>query len=168
MKIRRSGLLLCLSLMLLLCGCTRQLQKKDCVNPIEFYYCCENASFDSRTGGFTPELRDLKDRQIPIPEILKAYFAGPLTPALSSPFPPGTACENVTLKGSVLTLKLNEVYGTLSGVHRTQADACLTLTLTQIHGVNAIRITTSSNTPGNSEKRIFRASDFLLADRTAE
>ena len=168
MRNRRNGLIACLLALLLLCGCSGRLRKEDCANPIEFYYCSDEISFDSRTGMFTPELRDLGSRQITIPEILKLYFAGPETPALTSPFPAGTSCEQIALKGNVLTLRLNEAYGTLTGVRRTQADACLTLTLTQIHGVNAIRITTPSKTPGSTENRILRASDYLLADRTPE
>ncbi len=51
---------------------------------------------------------------------------------------------------------------------RTQADACLTLTLTQIHDINAVRIRTPALTPGSAEDRVYRASDFLLSDRTSE
>ena len=77
----------------------------------------------------------------PIPDLVAALLDGPDSPDLTSPFPDGVRLLGWELEDGVLHLDLSEQYGGLSGVNLTVADACLTLTLCQVEGVDAVYVT---------------------------
>ena len=77
----------------------------------------------------------------PIPDLVAALLDGPDSPGLTSPFPDGVRLLGWELADGVLHLDLSEQYGGLSGVNLTVADACLTLTLCQVEGVDAVYVT---------------------------
>ena len=77
----------------------------------------------------------------PIPDLVAALLDGPDSPGLTSPFPDGVRLLGWELEDGVLHLDLSEQYGGLSGVNLTVADACLTLTLCQVEGVDAVYVT---------------------------
>ena len=78
----------------------------------------------------------------PVPALVRALLDGPETPGLSSPFPEGVRLLDWALEEEgVLHLDLSEQYGGLTGVDLTVADACLTLTLCQVEGVDAVYVT---------------------------
>ncbi|GHU90376.1 hypothetical protein FACS1894202_10080 [Clostridia bacterium] len=72
--------------------------------------------------------------------------------------PDGIACEAAELNGATLTLTLSEAYLTLAGLQKTLADACLTLTLTELPDVDAVSINGA----------VFTARDFLLSEQLSE
>ena len=78
----------------------------------------------------------------PVPALVRALLDGPETPGLSSPFPEGVRLLDWALEEEgVLHLDLSEQYGGLTGVDLTVADACLTLTLCQVEGVESVYVT---------------------------
>ena len=85
----------------------------------------------------------------PIPDLVAALLDGPDSPGLTSPFPDGVRLlgwelaqlSPPVLENGVCTVDLSEQYGGLSGVNLTVADACLTLTLCQVEGVDAVYVT---------------------------
>ena len=77
----------------------------------------------------------------PIPALVDALLSPPETQGLTSPFPEGVRLLSWEVEEGRLHLDLSEQYGGLSGVDLTVADACLTLTLCQVEGVESVYVT---------------------------
>ena len=77
----------------------------------------------------------------PIPALVDALLSPPETQGLATPFPEGVRLLSWELEEGRLHLDLSEQYGGLSGVDLTVADACLTLTLCQVEGVESVYVT---------------------------
>ena len=160
---RRYKLLAAALALVLLVGCTAAItQRPRYVNPIDFYYCRQDAAYGSETGALAYETTELGRKDMTVEEILPLYFKGPLSDALRSPFPQGLACTHAELDGGVLTLHLNEAYGTLSGVELSLAAACLTMTLTQIAFVDSVRVQTPSALLTAQSGQTFTPEQFVL------
>lgn len=158
--------LICVLLLALLCGCGRQMVPTG-ESQFDFYYrklgAQEDEVFSSPTGALASE-RVTLGGDVGVNEILLRYFLGPSDESLGSIFPEGSACTKSTLQNGVLTLELNEACASLTGLQRTLAAACLTLTLTQLDTVQTVRIETPSGAlPGQNSAR-WSADSFLLQD----
>ena len=97
-------------------------------------------------------------------DVLAAYFEEPDDETLRSLFPEGTACLGTKLQNGVLVLDMNETYAALSGYERTLAAAGLTLTLTQLDGVDAVHIKTPAGALLDKPSTRWTEEAFLLQD----
>lgn len=104
-----------------------------------------------------------------IPDVMNALLAGPgESGGLTSPIPEGTQLLGWSLEGSIAQVDLSGEYGRLSGVDLTLADYCITLTLTQLEGVDSVRITVEgAEVPGRAQ-RVLRESDVLFSGAEEE
>ena len=82
---------------------------------------------------------------------------------LRSPFPPGTDLQKLTVAGGRAFVDLSESYARLSGIDLSIADACLTLTLTQLDGIYAVRITANGRELPYRQTQLLTAADALLS-----
>ena len=74
-----------------------------------------------------------------VEDALDAVFSEPEDPQLSNGM--GTAAVvDWSLSGGEISLELSEAYGNLTNMRRTIAEYCLTLTLVQLEGVEAVSI----------------------------
>jgi germination protein M len=89
----------------------------------------------------------------------------PEDPTLSSPFPGGTQLLGLRVSGKQAQVDLSSQYARLSGVELSLADYCLTLTLTQLDGVNAVSITANGRALPYRKTQLFTAADPLLSSR---
>lgn len=158
--------LACTLLLTLLCGCTgRMLPAGE--SKFTFYYRRADAqndeSYSSPTGALAEKEVTLGGN-VRAEDVLAAYFETPGDENLQSLFPEGTACLGTKLQSGVLTLDMNEAYATLTGFARTLAAAGLTLTLTQMDGVEAVRIKTPSGALLGQSTAKWTAESFLLQD----
>ena len=168
MKIRLCALLL--ALLLLLGGCTPAAQE-EMVNPIRFYFCAaaeEDGYYESTTGALAPETVDLGRRDISIDDVLERYFAAAAQAADRSPFPEGLHAQSLSLDGGVLTVWFNDAFSALSGVQLTLCAAALTLTLTQIGGVDGVAIRCEGAILSEDWQEVFTPEDFLFMDTSSE
>lgn len=94
--------------------------------------------------------------------LLTALLRGPDSDSYQSAIPQGTTLNAVTRQGRFATADFSAPYGSLSGVALTLADYAVTLTLTQIPGVSAVRITVNGQTLDYRDKQSFSARDALL------
>ncbi len=94
--------------------------------------------------------------------MLTALLRGPENDLYQSPIPKGAALNGVTRQGSLATADFSAPYGSLSGVALTLADYAVTLTLTQIPGVSAVKITVNGQTLDYRDRQTFTARDALL------
>lgn len=79
-----------------------------------------------------------------------------------SPFPEGTKLQSCELKGTVLWVDFSSAYGQLNGIQLTIADYCVALSLTQISGIRAVRITVNGQELAYRDTNLLLANDVLL------
>ena len=87
-------------------------------------------------GGYCVYYSALSDRFAPLP-----LDCEPFGGSGGDPFPEGVRLLSWEVEEGRLHLDLSEQYGGLSGVDLTVADACLTLTLCQVEGVESVYVT---------------------------
>lgn len=93
---------------------------------------------------------------------VQALLDGPSEEGLVSPFPQGVEIRGLNREEGVLHLDLSEQYDGLSGVSLTLANACLTLTLCQIEGVEGITITVEGLDGSNTAATLLTPEQMLL------
>ena len=166
MKIKLCALFLAL---LLLAGCGASASVEP-VNPIDFYYYfnAENAEpdFESPSGALTSQTVDLGRQDISIDEIVSQYLTF-CSDGGYGPFPTGLECTALTLENGILVLTFNDAFSALSGVDLSLAAAALTMTLTQINGVDGVSLHGQSAILSGDWQEVFTADDFLLQDASA-
>ncbi len=119
----------------------------DAIRPSAFY-APDGAPTD------TASLAELMTREL---------LAQPADALLRSPFPGGTELQKLSVAGGRATVDLSEEYARLSGIDLSIADACLTLTLTQLDGIYAVRITANGRELPYQETQLLTAADTLLS-----
>ena len=80
-----------------------------------------------------------------------------------SPLPKSVQLREVFLSGSTACVDLSVNYSFLSGMELTVADYCITLSLTQLTGVYAVRITADGREVAHRSKQMLLAGDVLLS-----
>ena len=79
-----------------------------------------------------------------------------------SPIPVGTTLRSVTIIGGTACVDFSSSYGQLSGMALTIADYCVALSLTQLDGIYAVRITVNEQELAYRDNDLFLAGDVLL------
>lgn len=100
-----------------------------------------------------------------IPALLSALLAGPAVdgPELSPLAPAGTRVLSWSLEDRVADVELSAAYARLVGVDLTLADYCVTLTLTQLEGVDGVRITVNGGGQSYRDRRVLYPEDALFS-----
>lgn len=80
-----------------------------------------------------------------------------------SPLPENVLLRSVTMSGSTACVDLSVGYTFLSGMELTVADYCIVLTLTQLTGVYAVRITAEGREIPQRSKQLLLSGDVLLS-----
>jgi germination protein M len=95
--------------------------------------------------------------------LLKNLLAGPRDETLKSTIPAGTTLLSLKLEGSRAVVDLSTSYGTLSGITLTLADQAVTLTLTQLPGISAVKITVRGQELAYRDHQVLTARGVLVA-----
>lgn len=82
---------------------------------------------------------------------------------LMSPLPAGTRLLGWSLENGLLRLDLSEEYESLEGMALTVADYCLTLTLTQVPGVERLSITVEGRVLEQRHRQVLLAEQVILS-----
>lgn len=100
-----------------------------------------------------------------IPGLLSALLAGPPAEAvgLTAIIPAGTRVLSWSLEDKVANVELSAAYAELVGIDLTLADCCITLTLTQLPGVEGVRITVNGGGQSYRERRPLYPEDVLFS-----
>lgn len=104
-----------------------------------------------------------------VPAVMAALLAGPPADSgLISAIPQGVTLLDWSLEDGVLLVDLSRPYGDLVGVDLTLADYCVTLTLTQLAGVEGVRITVNGSEISYRDRQVFYPSDIVLSGAEEE
>jgi len=100
-----------------------------------------------------------------IPNLLSALLAGPPPEEaeLTSLIPAGTRVLSWSLEDGVANVELSAAYAELVGVNLTLSDYCIALTLSQLPGVEGVRITVNGGGQSYRERRVLYPEDVLLS-----
>lgn len=100
-----------------------------------------------------------------IPGLLSALLAGPPQEEieLASIIPAGTRVLSWSLENQVANVELSAAYAELVGINLTLADSCITLTLTQLPGVEGVRVTVNGGGQSYRERPVLYPKDVLFS-----
>lgn len=159
-------LLLPLCFVLLFSACAPR-NEAPTTDDFETYFVAEP---DAAEGGdaIRTELLHIKDSASLDTEVLaemlvRHLLVEPENPELHTPFPAGTSLQKLSVAGGRATVDLSRSYARLSGVDLSVADACVTLTLTQLPGIYAVRITANGRELPYRRTQLLTAADALLS-----
>lgn len=164
MKKRLTAVLILLALLIgLMAGCTFIASTKD---PLMLYYRRaeiayeENGLIGSENADFALErsAEPLADR----------YFDGPRKDGLVSPFPKGTELVSASVSNGVLSLELTDAFANLSGVDLSLALSCISMTFSQLEGVEAVELSTEHLPISGQAKIRLDRDQILLEDNSLE
>lgn len=140
-------------------GCSQQIKR-----PGAFYYRRETIAFGTEDSVIAPEIRELSGLEGDLDGILDAYFAGPESSALLSPFPRDSRAVSWERSGSTLTMTMNDAFAALSGVELTIACSCLARTLLGLTDAELLRIQAETALLGGERAITLSAGDLCLYD----
>lgn len=83
--------------------------------------------------------------------------------SLSNPFPSGTRLLDWNLENSIVQVDLSQQYGSLTGVYLTLADYCITLTLSQLEGVEGVVITVNGSELSYRDRQVLYPEDVVFS-----
>lgn len=107
--------------------------------------------------------------EMAVPDLMEALLSEPPEKSgLVSPFPEGTHLQQWNQEGKRVTVDLSWPYGDLVGIELTLADYCITLTLTQLDGVEEVCITVNGNALPYRERQVFTAQDVMFTGAEEE
>ena len=153
--------LLCLMLMIPLCGCGNQ------EDAIEFYYIRADILNGVPDGVIACETREAPGHEDDLDYLLNLYLEGPLTQSLVSPYPKGTVLQSFSYSDATLYVTLSEEFAKLEGMDHTIAAACMAYTGFQLTSAEKVVIKCSSPEYGNRSITLSRE-DLVLFDDTAD
>lgn len=160
---KRINILICIVLVLqMFCSCTAD--SEDFENPVNFYYCKEEISYNSASGVIHPETRDGSNFHGNLTACLRAYLLGPETEVLVSPIPKDVYLVSCSVDGDVAELVFSTQFSKLSGVKLTTACSAILMTLHDYTGVQMLKISAKDSTLDGHEYIEMHLDEIVLLD----
>ena len=95
--------------------------------------------------------------------VVERLLEGPSEGGLVSPLPPGVELLGLEVRDRTAYVDLSSSFNQLVGVGLAMADYCLTLSLTGLEGIGAVRVTAQGRPVGQQPKSVFYERDVLLS-----
>lgn len=105
---------------------------------------------------------DDRGRQQQAQYIMELLLGGCTDKDFICPVPKGTAVNSCTVTGGTVSVDLSREYEKLVGVERTIADYCITLSLMQLDGIYAVRLTVNGLLPEGRTNGVYTSAEVLL------
>ncbi len=96
-------------------------------------------------------------------ELLERLLADAPDAGVRAPMPGGTTLLSLSILGNWARVDFSRQYARLAGIDLTLADYCVTLTLTQLEGVNAVSVTSGGQELPYRKTQTLTAADPLLS-----
>lgn len=155
-------LLLCLLLLCSAAGCAASAEKPA---PFQLFYRTADVSHASGLIGYELAAEPLSRTADAIAE---RYFSGPQNETLRSPFPKETTFVSAFQDGTVLNLTVSDQLAELSGVNLSVAISCISLTFSQLNGIESICISTEHELLGGQDSITIQSGSILLQDNSLD
>lgn len=104
-----------------------------------------------------------------VPALMKALLSGPPEEGdLTRVIPAGVELLDWSVEGRVAQVKLSAPYAALEGIDLTLADYSIVLTLTQLDGVDGVRISVDGGGQAFQDRRVLYAGDVIFSGAEEE
>lgn len=124
-----------------------------------------NGGGDAVTGISIPWAEitaDGRGRQQQAQYIMELLLGGCTKSGFICPVPTGTRLLSCTVTGGTVSVDLSGEYNQLMGIDRTIADYCITLSLMQLTGILAVRLTVEGELPADRTNEVYTSEEVLL------
>lgn len=105
---------------------------------------------------------DDRGRQQQAQYIMELLLGGCTDKDFICPVPEGTTVNSCTVTGGTVSVDLSQEYEQMVGVERTIADYCITLSLMQLDGIYAVRLTVNGLLPEGRTNGVYTSAEVLL------
>ena len=105
---------------------------------------------------------DDRGRQHQAQYIMELLLGGCTDKDFICPVPEGTTVNSCTVTGGTVSVDLSREYEQMVGVERTIADYCITLSLMQLDGIYAVRLTVNGLLPEGRTNGVYTSAEVLL------
>ena len=105
---------------------------------------------------------DDRGRQQQAQYIMELLLGGCTDKDFICPVPEGTTVNSCTVTGGTVSVDLSREYEQMVGVERTIADYCITLSLMQLDGIYAVRLTVNGLLPEGRTNGVYTSAEVLL------
>ena len=163
---RLMSILLAVVILISLSACNRT--DDSLQEPVKFYYCNEEISYNSVSGVICEELREGAAYHGELEKLLKDYLSGPVSSDLYSLLPSGTELISCSVSGSKTALTFSAEFADLSGVQLSTACSCIVLTLHAYAGIETVQFRVRDGQLENQDSLIIHISDIVLMDNAAQ
>ena len=103
-----------------------------------------------------------RGRQQQAQYIMELLLGGCTKSGFICPVPTGTRLLSCTVTGGTVSVDLSGEYNQLMGIDRTIADYCITLSLMQLTGILAVRLTVEGELPADRTNEVYTSEEVLL------
>ena len=149
----------------LLGGCAGD--KPEIRKPAAFYYRRAEVRYGTADGVVAPEIRESDGFQDNLTALLNRYIQGPQSPELVNVFPKGSWVLSVSVSEELVLVHLNHAFSQLSGMNLTIACACMTKTVTDLTGVQTVRISAEVGNLGGAQYITVYGDEIVFEDESA-
>ena len=160
---RVTSLLLSVTILLCICGCKKETPKL--TSPVAFYYRTVEMSYDGTSSVIGSELRESAGFNDNILLLLNAYFNGPTTDGLTSPFPRSLKAVNYSIIGATAFVQVSNDISQLKGIDLSIACACIASTVFDLNDtVERVKISSSGSYLDGSDSITIECNELYLLD----
>ena len=164
---RITALLLCITIVLCICGCKKE--KQQLISPVSFYYRSAEMIYDGTSAIIGAEQRESAGFNGNMQLLLNAYFNGPVSPELTSPFPRSLKVISYSAYGATATVQVSSVISQIKGIDVSIACACIASTVFELNDkIERVQIRSGGPYLDGSNSITITRSHFLLSDTTSE
>lgn len=157
-----SFFLCCILMMQMLCACPSQ--KEEFVNPVNFYYCRREISYNSPDAVFQSEVREGKTFQNNLFVFLHSYLYGPNSDELETFIPSGVYLVSCSVDEGVADIVFSTQFSKLTGIKLTTACSGILLSLHDFVDVSAVRIAVKDAQLEDKDYFELSLNDVILLD----
>lgn len=132
--------------------------------PVTFYYRASETEFGAQDDLIIAQVREAQGHSQDYHYLISLYLNGSITYDCISPFPGGTTLEEFYVDDSKAYIVLSSQITTLSGSELMLACACMTKTVLEMTGVEAVEFSTSAGTLNGKDSITLTADSFVYQE----
>lgn len=155
-------LLSCFLILQMLCACGGSNQEVR--EPVRFYYCNKEISYNSPSGIIKSEIREGIKFQGDLSELLRVYLQGPATPYLQTLIPNDVEFVSCMMSDSCVSITFSNEFSKLTGVKLSTACSAILMTVHGYTGIQTIQIRAEGSQLDEKDEVVLTMDDIVLMD----
>ena len=159
-------LLLCLSLLLPIFGCSQQ--EKAPEKPVNYYYRRASIDYKNESGVIGAEQRESLGHEGQVRYLLSEYLKGPKSSEFSQIFPADLTILSIHYADTRAKITFSFQLAQLTGIDLTIACACITMTVIELTGAESVQIFAAGALLDEYQSITMDKNCLLLLDESAQ